>query len=119
MIVDYTTLDAPVVRLTLEQTDDDRYTTVDQTSRVYYPPTENMDTVIRFMRAMAIKGHAELDEGSITWFRALRVFGPPAFSGEGPQARTPVVSPAVAAHEPASSPGLDLAPVIPIRRHTA
>jgi hypothetical protein len=65
-------------RLTLEESLTGRFTCVDESGRVYfYPSTRDMDVVIRFMRAMALKGHATLDESSITWFRALRQFGDP------------------------------------------
>jgi hypothetical protein len=73
--VDYTRLHEQVPHLTLEESAGGFFSAIDQHGRLFTPPSRNMDVPIRLMRAMALKGHATLDEGSITWFQALRQQG--------------------------------------------
>jgi hypothetical protein len=73
--IDWTQLHEPLPHLVLEESLGGYFTAIDQSGRIFYPPTADMNKVIRFMRALALRGDVTLDEGSITWFRALRQFG--------------------------------------------
>ncbi len=108
--LDYTQLHEQPPHLTLEESLGGYFSAVDQQGRLHYPPTRDMDKVIRAMRARAIRGHATLDEESITWFRALREFGEFSVRADRPQSeggtmggagRNVPVPPAIG-HEPAS-----------------
>jgi hypothetical protein len=107
--VDYTRLFAPLPHLTLEESLGGYFTAIDQTGRIFYPPTADMNKVVGFMRALALRGDATLDEGSIMWFRALRQFGEFSVKVEGEpnggaesSARLPVSLAAASTAEPAS-----------------
>lgn len=97
--------------LTLEQSLTGKFTAVDQTGRIYfYPSTPNMDVVVRFMRALALRGDVDLDESSITWFRALggqhsvKIGREPEGAGGFGQHRAAEVVSRAATGEPASLP---------------
>jgi hypothetical protein len=86
--LDYTRLHEQLPHLTLEESAGGFFSAIDQHGRLFTPPSLDMDVPIRLMRAMALKGHATLDEGSITWFRALRREGEFSVKVEGePEAR--------------------------------
>jgi hypothetical protein len=75
--INYLEMFEQLPHLTLEESAGGFFSAIDQHGRLFTPPSLDMDVPIRLMRAMALKGHATLDEGSITWFRALRQFGDP------------------------------------------
>lgn len=64
MILDYTLLDRPRIRLTLARSRGGWYSVTDQDGRLFFPPSE-LDVCVKFMRAMERKRDAQVDEASI------------------------------------------------------
>jgi hypothetical protein len=118
VIVDYTTLGEPTLKIRLEQ-EGNRYIVLNATDGNTVYLRADLMPCVRFMRAFALRENALVDERSVELHLELASARAIAWtrtrSGEGPEAG----SVSSAAVEPASSPDLDLADVIPIRRHTA
>lgn len=72
--IDWTTVDQPTLRLTLEQ-EGPNFIVVDQRDgdTVYY--RSGLDSCVRFMLAAQAKKDAVIDEDAILWFRLLRLSG--------------------------------------------
>lgn len=68
--VDYTQLGQPAIRLTLHHSRGGYYSVTDQHGHLYFPPTQDLDLAVRFMRAMEAKRDALINEASVeraTW----------------------------------------------------
>lgn len=71
--VDYTQLDQPPLRLSLVSTPTGWYSVIDQHGQLYFPPTQDIETCLRFMTAMREKKQALIDDASVeqaTWTAA-------------------------------------------------
>lgn len=64
VILDYTQIGTPPLRLTLARSRGGWYSVTDQDGRLFFPPSE-LDVCVKFMRAMERKRDAQLDEASI------------------------------------------------------
>lgn len=71
MVVDYTLIDHPRLRLTLED-EGTNYIVVDQTDGdTVYMRNPDIGKAITFMFAMRAHGEAVIDEGAMLWYRLL------------------------------------------------
>jgi hypothetical protein len=98
--VDYTQLGVPPTRLSVGCSLAGLYSVVDQDGRLYFPPTDDLDKCVRFIRASAERHGVLVDEDSIEYERMNRL-------------HSVRVDRAWAL---AYGEGIDLAPVIPIRK---
>lgn len=75
MIVDWTKVERPYIRLTLHRSRGGWYSVTDQDGRLFFPPSE-LAMCLRFMKAMAEKRDAVIDDASVemaTWADAHSV----------------------------------------------
>lgn len=71
--VDYTRLDEPTITLSVGSSRAGFYSVTDQNGNLYFPPTPDLDTCIRFIRTSVERHGVQVDEDSIEYERMARL----------------------------------------------